>query len=510
MNSNPIMKLKDSIPTNAVKIIDLYNKIDNDLLNTSPNYQRKLVWKKQHKFAFIDTILKNFPFPEIYIASSDIDVEKRIATEVVVDGQQRLTTIVEYIKGEGDFKDQKKVTAFDDLTTPEKKDFLNYKVSVKDLRDISEVYIKEIFRRINSTEYSLNTVERNNAQYGDGEISLFCKQLIDLEYDPTEDETDIIIDKKKRVFIYNFFDSNQVFTDNDKRRMYDFQYLMLITSTVLEGSYFGRNTIVDEYLEKYNSEFPDYEIVIKKLINSIEIMHKLDFSKNSYWYNKANLFTLLVELSEVDVDSINIKKLETELFKLEDKADIYFTADKEEELEDISEDEKKYFEVARHSSHEKAAREHRGKLIGELIDSCRRNENEPRNSLEGLNKNFLETKKKISYSVLIPTKTGLKKSIMDAVSSVRKFLKENNIHDYDAQELGPDHKIEKDCFLQKDKSEEQAKMSLYRSNGRGDYRIWIKNLRDFVSPDQELALILDDTHKIRILNISKYDYRNKI
>lgn len=510
MNSNPIMKLKDSIPTNAVKIIDLYNKIDNDLLDTSPDYQRKLVWKKQHKFAFIDTILKNFPFPEIYIASSDIDVEKRIATEVVVDGKQRLTAIVDYIKGEGDFEDQKKVTAFDDLSTQEKKDFLNYKVSVKDLKDISEGYIKEIFRRINSTEYSLNIVERNNAQYGDGEIALFCKQLTELEYNPTKDKTDIIIDKEKRNFVYNFFNSNEVFTDNDKKRMYDFQYLMLLTATILEGSYFGRNTKVDEYLKKYNSEFPDYEIVINKLTNSIGIILKLDFSKISYWYNKANLFTLLIELSKVQVNSINVKKLEPELFKLEDKADIYFTADNEEEIEDISEDEKKYFEVARHSSHEKAEREHRGKVIGELIDSCIKCDNNHNNSLEILNKDYFESKKKISYSVLIPTKTGLKKSIMDAVSSVRDFLEENNIHNYDAQELGPDHKIVKDCFLQYDKSEYQTKMSLYRSNGRGDYRIWINNLRDFVSPDQELALILEGTDKIKVLNISKYDYRPKI
>lgn len=93
------MKLKSSIPSNSVKLIELYNKITSGALITGPDYQRKLVWKKQHKYSFIETILLNFPFPEIYIASDEMDIEKLQAREVVVDGQQRLTTIVDYIKG---------------------------------------------------------------------------------------------------------------------------------------------------------------------------------------------------------------------------------------------------------------------------------------------------------------------------------------------------------------------------------------------------------------------------
>ena len=65
------MKLKESIPSNSLKIIDLYNKIESEFLDISPDFQRKLVWKKQHKYAFIQTILLNYPFPEVYIASGN-------------------------------------------------------------------------------------------------------------------------------------------------------------------------------------------------------------------------------------------------------------------------------------------------------------------------------------------------------------------------------------------------------------------------------------------------------
>ena len=126
------MKLPSSISSNSTKLIDIYNKINSGSLITSPEFQRNLIWKKQHKYAFIETILLNFPFPEVYIASSEVDVDNLQAREIVVDGQQRLTTIVDYIKAVGDFKDQNSITPFDELIIDEKREFLNYNITVKD------------------------------------------------------------------------------------------------------------------------------------------------------------------------------------------------------------------------------------------------------------------------------------------------------------------------------------------------------------------------------------------
>ena len=81
-------ELLESIPSTNVKIIELYNKVTSNSLTLSPDFQRKLVWKKQHKFDFIETILQNYPFPEVYIASSEMDVMNITSSEIVVDGQQ--------------------------------------------------------------------------------------------------------------------------------------------------------------------------------------------------------------------------------------------------------------------------------------------------------------------------------------------------------------------------------------------------------------------------------------
>jgi len=504
MNNVEIKKLEESIPTNDLKIIELYNKIDSGLLITQPKYQRKLVWKKQHKYAFINTILLNFPFPEICIASSDIDVDKMVATEVVVDGQQRLTTIVDYIKGEGDFLNQNKIPRFNDLDPVDKKSFLNYKVSVRDLKDIDEILIKEIFQRINSTEYSLNTVEKNNAIYGDGEIALFSKQLIDDQYTATEDETDIVVNPDIKKKVNDFFKEKEIFTHNDLKRMYDFQYIMLLTSTILEGNYYSRSTKVDEYLEKFNASFPDHKIVLDLLTKSLDVISKLKFSKKSYWYNKANLFSLIIELSKIKTSELDIDKLEFELLKLEDKVDIYFSAENEEDTKDITEEEKKYFEYARHGSHEKLQREHRGKVIGSILHSCMSVKKVEATPLVSDNVSYLRTKQ-IPYAMIIPTQTGLNKNIMDAVSAVREFLRNNNIHNFDAQEFGPDYKVKLNAnFINQDNSV-PSEMSLYRSNGRGDYRIWFSDLKSFADPNDELAIINIDG-VVNVLNLSKIDY----
>ncbi|MCF8363424.1 MAG: DUF262 domain-containing protein [Prolixibacteraceae bacterium] len=498
------MKLNSSIPSNSVKLIDLYNKIVSGSLITGPDYQRKLVWKKQHKYSFIETILLNFPFPEIYVASAEIDLSELKAKEVVVDGQQRLTTIVEYIQTKNDFDNQKIIKPFDELTSEEKRDFLNYMITVKDLKDIGELNIKEVFKRINSTNYSLNTNEILNAEYGGGEFAIFCKMLADKSYNPSTNETSITIDTRDRLFINDFFEKFKVFSDNDIKRMYDSQYIMLICATILEGAYFGRSTKINFYLEKYNEEFTIYYEVLLKIKEALEIIDKLKLSVDSYWFNKANLFTLIVELTKHYSNNVQISKLEEGLLDLENKVDIYYNGD-EHDLTLLSQDEKKYFEYARQGSHELNAREHRGTVIAKCIKI---DENECDDELK--DENYCKNIKVLNvknhpYAVLIPTKTGLKKSILDATSVIREFLYAQELHDYENQTYGPENKVKLTGeLIEPDFNSKPTEISLYRSNGRGDFRIWLSGLRKFANPEDRLVII--NINGLKIFNASDTDY----
>ncbi|ANE51507.1 DUF262 domain-containing protein [Flavisolibacter tropicus] len=498
------MKLKESIPSNSVKIIELYNKINSDILDTRPDFQRKLVWKKQHKYHFIQTILMNFPFPEVYIASAEMDVQSLTAKEIVVDGQQRLTTIVDYIKGENDFKEQNKVTPFDQLSVDQKKEFLNYLVTVKDLKDMSMVLIKEIFQRINNTEYSLNAVEKTNAQYGDGEFAIFCKQVVDKSYNPSLDDTDIILDAEVKRKLNSFFETNNVFTDNDKTRMFDTQYSMLIVSTLLEGSYYGRSTKVEDYLKRYNASFTQYTDALNLLTKSIDIISGLQLSSKSYWFNKANLFSLIIELSKVDPQDLNFEKLEANLLELENKNDTYFS---EENLETITDDEKRYFEVARQGSNEKASRVHRGKVISSIINNSKKVKSTySHNSIEEKRLAILSSEN-IKYVTIEPSKTSLKNYHMDATSIVREFLKVNQIHDYDSQGNGADHKVTKQATLITHDNTIISEASFYKANNRGDARIWFSNLGSFANETESVAIIVKNS-ELYLVNVSQLDIEN--
>ncbi len=360
--------LTESIPSTNVKIIELYNKIDSGALKLSPEFQRKLVWKKQHKFHFIETILKNYPFPEVYIASSEMDVTAITSSEIVVDGQQRLSTIVDYVKGVGDFDNQNRVKSFAELSTNEKKQFLNYFVSVRDLKNIELDIIKDIFMRINNTEYSLNAVEKINAQYGDGEFIVFCKQIADSDYLATADETDCVVDKDIKDLANKFFSEGAIFTENDIKRMINLQYIMTLVATIVESEYFNRNDKVPYYIEKYNASFDRKDVVEARILNAINIFKLMNFETSSYWFSKSNSFTLFVELSNVVAGDYDIECLKEKLVSLDQQSKKYFAGI---ELETIPSENVKYFEYAKEAVNAKGARIYRGAHIQKMISACK-------------------------------------------------------------------------------------------------------------------------------------------
>jgi len=345
-------KLDKSITATNKSIIDLYNKIKSASLILRPTFQRKLVWRKNHKYNFIKTILDNYPFPEIYIATGEIDIDSMTETEVVVDGQQRLSTIRDYIDGVGDFEKQSTVPRFNLLDTDTKKDFLYYKVIVRELGNIDSEIINDVFQRINSTEYSLNTIEKMNASYHDNPFMEFCKKLLE----SCESNEDVELQD-----ISCFFKEHLIFTDNDIRRMIDLQFIMLIVIS-LEMGYFNRTSEINKYLKKYNEDFHLGSQIQEQLHKIIHFINSLYLSPKSYWFNKANIFTLIIELSKIDLSNINIQIFQEKLQNLDE---IYITKN------DIDSKFASYMEVAKEAVNDKKSRILRGEFIQSILADCK-------------------------------------------------------------------------------------------------------------------------------------------
>lgn len=122
----------------------------------NPSFQRRLVWKSKDKQDFLKTVLDGFPFPEIYIALGEINLETGEGTEMLVDGQQRLTTLNQYFTGSPEIEPTKDFPPYSKLSYENKSEFLEYDVVIRDLGSLTINQIRSVFRRINSISYSLN------------------------------------------------------------------------------------------------------------------------------------------------------------------------------------------------------------------------------------------------------------------------------------------------------------------------------------------------------------------
>ena len=114
----------------------------------------------------------------------------------------------------------------------------------------------------------------------------------------------------------------------------------------------------------------------------------------------------------------------------------------------------------------------------------------------------LLTKYQVSLSLIEPTETGLKKSIMDATSPVRLFLKKEGIHDYEIQKQGSDNKVIYPVKIYYHSKILKSKASFYRPlTKKGDPRIWFYKLTSISKPNDLIAIIPFDKC-LHILNIT--------
>jgi hypothetical protein len=98
----------------------------------------------------------------------------------------------------------------------------------------------------------------------------------------------------------------------------------------------------------------------------------------------------------------------------------------------------------------------------------------------------------VEATYLVPTSVGLGKSIMDATSPLRLYLKEKQIHDYDGQTQGPEGKKTVETFFVTETNLIPTLASLYRPQAKGkdgDPRIWFSKLPSYASPNNLLGIV---------------------
>lgn len=283
-------------------LVDLVNEVKNKRLIMSPYFQRNLVWRQVHKIDFIKTILLGYPFPQIFIARWTIDVDTMLTTSCIVDWQQRMSSIIEYLndwfKVDGNF--------FSKLDPTEKEIFLKYQIPIIDL-DINneDPEIIEIFQRLNRTFYALSWIEKLSTEYAASEFMLLAKFLIwdfkllwdddelPLQLDPTIPASFNEWSSSKKVKNYDkLFAEEDIFTSYEISRQVHLMFTLNLMSTHMVWFY-NRNDFVDKHLLEFAEVFLQKDNLFSLMDAVAWKFLKLKLKKKSYWLNKANSFSLL-------------------------------------------------------------------------------------------------------------------------------------------------------------------------------------------------------------------------
>lgn len=330
--------MKTSATNRRIRV--LMTAVRDGTLVPRPEFQRRLVWTNIHKEEFLRTVLMDYPFPEIYVAAGDVNEDTGEGTEMLVDGQQRITTLHQYFTGSSDLS-LRNVRPYADLSKDEKIAFLEYEVVVRDLGSKSIEEIKEVFQRINSTKYSLNAMEVHNARF-DGELKRFAEELAQ----------------------HDFFNDNNVFRTNDIRRMGDLVFCLTAIISVI-GGYFNRDAALEDFLSRYNDEFPAADELRDQFNTVFQLLTKCDFPSKCRVWRKADLLSLIVEIHVAIFSSnleLNPKTLSTNLLAFYDTVD----AVRENEVEDALAAE--YYKAALQGTNDRGNRVRRGEVIASIIE----------------------------------------------------------------------------------------------------------------------------------------------
>jgi uncharacterized protein with ParB-like and HNH nuclease domain len=248
---------------------------DNEL-SIQPPFQRNPVWSNVQKSYLIDTILRGYPIPEIYMQfSTDAEGNDQY---VLVDGQQRIRACLEFIADEydlvGDELGNLQGSKFSDLGEDQRKKIFNYVFVVRKLPEMDDVELRSIFSRLNRNVVALNKQELRHSTYWGRFISLM-ESL-------SEDER---------------WAELGVFTANDVRRMLDVEFISELAVAYLHGHQNKKDNL-DTWYQAYEVEFAR-EADVKKVFNKVlgELTRVFGESRLGRWAKKSDFYTLFTVMA---------------------------------------------------------------------------------------------------------------------------------------------------------------------------------------------------------------------
>lgn len=278
---------KTKIVKQTWSISEIYQKIKSKKLILDPIYQREVIWDKYKKTAFIESLYMGIMIPPIYVVEVPGEDMLSENSYEVVDGKQRITSIMEFITGELKLE-TKSLEYFADIfgckTFSEVKEIESEKTNEM-LSSVLDIYVitanspeftkYDIFARLNKGSEKLKVNEIRRAIYRSETLKIisdFISEILDLEKTDKEDP------KLKQY--------KKLFTNNDIKRFDDYGrfYKSLAfykQSDVQTGKVVDYNSrprdMINMVLQKTQiKDIINKDEVYEILNNTISLLDKLD------------------------------------------------------------------------------------------------------------------------------------------------------------------------------------------------------------------------------------------
>lgn len=246
------------------------------VLDIAPPFQRNPVWTEPQKASLIDTVLKAYPVPEVYIQDSvDNTGDER---HVVVDGQQRIRACLEFVNNgfalSKDAGSSFPGDRFDDLPPDVQASIFGYQFVVRVLPEMPPEELRAIFGRLNRNVVALNAQELRHATYW-GPFIHQMEKLADESY----------------------WTGSGVFSPNDVRRMLDVEFISELTIASLHGPQ-TKKASLDRWYEIYEEGYEE-ERVVDELFRAVlsELEALLPNLPKTRWRKKSDFYTLFTLLA---------------------------------------------------------------------------------------------------------------------------------------------------------------------------------------------------------------------
>ncbi|MCG6451547.1 DUF262 domain-containing protein [Vibrio parahaemolyticus] len=258
---------------------------NNKQLELSPKFQRRSVWTDTARSFLMDTIIEGKPIPKVFVRQK-LNTQTRKSVREVVDGQQRLRTILSFMKD--GFTISKRhnskygglyFSQLDQVDEDIQAQILNYEISVDLLVNMSDSDVLDVFSRLNSYSVTLNDQEKINANH----------------FSPFKVLADKVAHKHN-----TFWTKNKIISEQNVLRMLDVQMSADLLIGMIEGIMTKKN--IKKQYALYEKEFEydvdELEAQFDNIICLINHLFSNDLSKREFRRNHVfySLFLAIYHL----------------------------------------------------------------------------------------------------------------------------------------------------------------------------------------------------------------------